>query len=259
MKIGLTAEVKWEVRALFKHVNLTGTGAGDGVLRGELNGHTLFLCLSGMEPSVAKARVSKFLDDYSPDVMISCGLAGALRSHLNVGDVIVQSPHPELVAIAEDALKSANVAYHVGPLVTVPKPVLSPVDRRELAARTDAIAADMESQIIAEFCRSRNIPCLALKGISDEIDDDLTPILGGFEVVHIPRIALRVLTHPGTWGLAARLARSSHRSATHLGRGVYEVISRIPESLDIDWNADELEVAVRPQTPHVGADFSQAT
>ena len=240
MKIGLTAEVWWEVRALFKRVNLVVHDAREGVWAGTYNGHSLRLCLSGMVPSVAHGRVERLLDDFRPDVMISCGLAGALQPHLVVGDLIVQSQRPDLVGIAESALRMAGVPFHVGSLVTVSRPVLSPVDRRALAERTNAIAVDMESQTIAGFCHERAIPCLALKGVSDGIDDDLTPILGGFEIVDIPRIALRVLMRPGTWGLAARLARSSYRSATHLGKGLCAVVSQLPDSIASDG-------AARPQ------------
>lgn len=234
MKIGLTAEVKWEVRALFKRVNLAVHDAGEGVWAGTVNGHALRLCLSGMVPSVAHVRVQRFLDDYRPDIMISCGLAGALQPHLAVGDLIVQSTRADLVAMAETALKDAGVPFHVGSLVTVSKPVLLPADRRALAERTKAIAVDMESQTIARFCQERSIPCLALKGVSDDIDDDLTPILGGFDIVHIPRIALRVVTRPGTWRLAARLARSSYRAATHLGKGLCAVVAQLPDSIAPD-------------------------
>lgn len=240
MKIGLTAEVWWEVRALFKRVNLVVHDAREGVWAGTYNGHSLRLCLSGMVPSVAHGRVERLLDDFRPDIMISCGLAGALQPHLVVGDLIVQSRRPDLVGIAESALQMAGVPFHVGSLVTVSRPVLSPVDRRALAERTNAIAVDMESQTIAGFCHERAIPCLALKGVSDGIDDDLTPILGGFEIVDIPRIALRVLMRPGTWGLAARLARSSYRSATHLGKGLCAVVSQLPDSIASDG-------AARPQ------------
>ena len=242
MKIGLTAEVKWEVRALFRRVNLVVHDAGEGIWAGTVNGHSLRLCLSGMVPSVAHVRVQRFLDDFRPDIMISCGLAGALKPHLIVGDLIVQSRRADLVALAESALKDAGVPYHVGSLVTVSKPVLSPVDRRALAERTKAIAVDMESQTIAGFCHERSIPCLALKGVSDDIDDDLTPILGGFEIVPLSpaeatRFSLRVLMRPGTWGLAARLARSSYRSATHLGKGLCAVVAELPDSIAADGDA----------------------
>jgi adenosylhomocysteine nucleosidase len=233
LKIGLAAEVKWEVRALFKHVDLVSIDPKEGTWSGTVNGHTLYLCLSGMIPSIAHARVERFLDAYAPDVMISCGLAGALRPYVKVGNLVVQSTDDALVASAESALTNAGIPFHVGPLVTVPKPILSPADRHELAGRTDAIAVDMESQTVAAFCRARGIPCLAMKGVSDGIDDDLTPILGGFDVVNIPLIALKVLVRPWTWPLAAHLARTSFRSATHLGKGLSALVLRLPETVPV--------------------------
>lgn len=60
--------------------------------------------------------------------------------------------------------------------------VLTPGTRKEFAAQTKAIAVDMESQTIAALCEKRGIPSLALKAISDGMDDDLSPILGGFDI-----------------------------------------------------------------------------
>lgn len=69
-----------------------------------------------------------------------------------------------------------------------------------------------------------------MKAVSDGLDDDLSPILGGFDIINIPRIAMRVVTKPHTWPLAARLARHSYRSATHLGHGVWAMLEHLSES-----------------------------
>ncbi len=224
MKIALVAEVKWEVREVCRRLKLDLLDARDEVWGATLNGHTVRLCLSGMVPEVAHERVPRFLDSARPDLMICSGLAGALRPHVKVGELVVQSEDEALLAMAERALKDSNIPFHVGPLVTVSKPVLTPDARRHLASRTPAIAVDMESQTIAALCRERGIPCLAMKGVSDGITDDLSPILGGFEIIHIPRIALRVLGCPNTWPLAARLARHSYVAADRLGHGVWATL-----------------------------------
>ncbi|MGZ8366650.1 MAG: phosphorylase family protein [Nitrospira sp.] len=80
---------------------------------------------------------------------------------------------------AQQALRQRNISFHIGPLVTVSQPILTPAARRALAVTSSAIAVDMESQTIAKLCRQRNIPCLAMKAVSDGLDDDLSPILGG--------------------------------------------------------------------------------
>jgi nucleoside phosphorylase len=225
MKIGLVAEVKWEVREVCRQLKLRLIDARDEIWGAEWNGHVIRLCLSGMVPAVAKERVDRFLDSQKLDLMICSGLAGALKQNIRIGDIIVQSTDLSLVNAAESALKARRIPFHSGPLVTVASPVLTPAARRELAKTSGAIAVDMESQTIARLCRERGIPCLAMKGVSDAIDDDLSPILGGFEIINIPRIALRVLSRPHTWPLAARLARHSYVAANHLGHGVWATLN----------------------------------
>ncbi len=229
MKIGLVAEVKWEVREVCRQLKLKRLDAHDPIWGAELSGHVIRLCLSGMVPAVAEKRVTRFLDSEKLDLMLCCGLAGAMRADIEVGSLIVQSADPSLVQAAETALKQRDIPYHVGPLVTVATPVLTSSARRELAATSGAIAVDMESQTIAGLCRERGIPCLAMKGISDSLDDDLSPILGGFEIIHIPRIALHVLWRPHTWPLAARLARHSYLAANRLGHGVWALLSQVSQ------------------------------
>jgi nucleoside phosphorylase len=227
MNIGLIAEVKWEVRDVCRRLQLRPIAPQDGLWGANLNGQCLRLCLSGMIPSIARERVHQFVEHHPLDLMICSGLAGALRPEIAVGDLIVQSNDPALVRIAEQALKDARVSFHVGPLVTVAKSVLTRAARQELAAQSQAIAVDMESQTIAALCQERRIPCLALKAVSDGLEDDLSPILGGFDIIHIPRIARRVLSRPATWPLAGRLARNSYLAAANLGYGVWAMLTRL--------------------------------
>jgi adenosylhomocysteine nucleosidase len=227
MKIGLVAEIKWEVREVCRRLKLQLLDARDEIWGAQLNGHTIRLCLSGMVPAIAKERVDRFLGSHNLDLMIGSGLAGALRPNIVVGDVVVQSADEGLTQVAGSALKERGIPFHVGPLVTVSSPVLTPGARRELALKSNAIAVDMESQTIAALCRERGIPFLAMKGVSDGVDDDLSPILGGFDIINIPRIAMRVVSRPSTWPLAARLARHSYVAADHLGQGVWATLTRI--------------------------------
>jgi len=227
VKIGLVAEVKWEVREVCRQLNMTLVDPDDQIWGAALNGHEVRLCLSGMIPKIAKERVTRFLDNHVPELMISCGLAGALSPKVLVGDLIVQSQDTTLSTHAGEVLKKRSISFHVGPLVTVSQPVLTPEARRKVSLSSQAIGVDMESQTIAELCRQRGIRCMAIKGVSDGIDDDLSPILGGFEIIHIPKIARHVLSSPSTWGLAMRIARQSYSAATNLGQGVWATLQAI--------------------------------
>jgi len=160
VRIGLVAEVKWEVREVCRQLHMTLVDRDDQIWGGALNGHDVRLCLSGMIPTIAKDRVTRFLDNHVPELMISCGLAGALSPKVLVGDLIVQSLDSSLSTHAEQVLSKRGMAFHVGPLVTVSKPVLTPEARREVFASSQAIGVDMESQTIAELCRQLKMTCL---------------------------------------------------------------------------------------------------
>ena len=126
MKIGLVAEVKWEVREVCRQLKMTLVDSDDQIWGAALNGHEVRLCLSGMIPTIAKDRVTRFLDTHNPEIMISCGLAGALSPKVLVGDLIVQSRDSSLSTHAEQTLSKRGISFHLGPLVTVAKPVLTP-------------------------------------------------------------------------------------------------------------------------------------
>lgn len=132
MKIGLVAEVKWEVREVCRQLKLRLLDARDEIWGAELNGNVIRLCLSGMVPAISKERVDRFLDSQRLDLMVCSGLAGALQPNIVVGDVVVQSADQGLTRAAESALKERELPYHVGPLVTVSSPVLTPKARRAL-------------------------------------------------------------------------------------------------------------------------------
>ena len=227
MNIGLVAEVRGEVRDVCRRLKLVPTNPDGEVWEADMNGHRIRLCLSGMIPSIARERVHQFVERHPLDLMICSGLAGAPRPGIAVGDLIVQSNDPAWVRIAEQTLKDAQLSFHVGPLVTVAKPVLTRATRQELAAQSQAIAVDMESQTIAALCGERRLPCLALKAVADGLEDDLAPILGGVDTIHIPRIAWRVLSRPSTWPLAGRLTRHSYLAATNLGHGVWATLTQL--------------------------------
>lgn len=110
MRIGLVAEVKWEVREVCRQLRLRRL-TESYLLRATLQGHDIRLCLSGMIPAIAKERVERFLDETKPDLMISSGLAGALKRHIVVGDVIVQSQDPALADLAAQALGTRGLPF----------------------------------------------------------------------------------------------------------------------------------------------------
>jgi adenosylhomocysteine nucleosidase len=63
----------------------------------------------------------------------------------------------------------------VGRLLTVDSLLREPAERRLLAEKHGAIAVDMESFAVAEACRASGVAFMAVRIISDAVDDELPP------------------------------------------------------------------------------------
>jgi len=105
--------------------------------------------------------------------IISFGVAGGLAPDLRPGDWIVasevlgshgsQPTHP----IWSRNLLETIPEVRYGPVVGVPGPLADPLAKRELHARTGAIAVDMESHIVAQFAAAHGMSFAVARVIVD--------------------------------------------------------------------------------------------
>ena len=51
-------------------------------------------------------------------------------------------------------------------------------EKQQLGRQHDALAVDMETFAVAEVCRERAVDFLAIRAISDAVDDELPPDIG---------------------------------------------------------------------------------
>jgi hypothetical protein len=205
---GLVAEVKWEVREVCRQLKVTSVDSPDEVLSATLNDHQIRLCLSGMIPAIARERVDHFLNEYHPDLVICSGLAGALRPSITVGDLIVHSEDSSLVGVAEQALTQIRLPFHVGPLVTVASPVLTPAAKQELAARSQAIAVD---KVFPSACPRRPHPAGRGRGVHIKLAPDTS---GKADADFLRHVAVSEFFrtvfqeyNATQWGSSSRIAR----------------------------------------------------
>ena len=133
---------------------------------------------SGPGRERAARAAHALIDGHRPGVVISAGFAGALDATLRRGDIVaadclVDESGRELTA--DRALLSAaeRRGARVGRLLTVDRVIRSVEEKLALGRKHAALAADMETLAVAEVCRDRQQPFLALRVINDAADDAL--------------------------------------------------------------------------------------
>jgi len=149
---------------------------------GKLAGREVVVIESGVGQKAAARATAEAIKFYRPKWVISAGFAGGLDEKLRRGHIVMAN---EVVNLAAERLAvglnldSQSLAgmkgLHVGGLLTVDAILREPAERRRLAEQHQAIACDMESFAIAETCRQQGTPCLAIRIISDAVDDELPP------------------------------------------------------------------------------------
>lgn len=175
----------------------------DGRGEGRLDGHDIRLAIAGIGKVNAAVTAAGLIRDFAPDCIISTGVAGALTSRFQMGDVAVgvQTAYHDvdcgsgnlpgqmqgfpqrfpsdasLIPFAKDILREAwkqtPGKYLEGLIVTGDQFVYAEDAPRILGKYPDALAVDMESAALAHTCFKFGVPFLSIRMISDVIAPDV--------------------------------------------------------------------------------------
>lgn len=145
---------------------------------GRLGGRPLVIAESGVGAKAAANATDDVIAVNKPDWIVSAGFAGALtegiqRGHVLMADDLVDA-HDNHLSVGfniASGVVQATRGLHLGRLLTIDRLIKSPDERRELGGRYGAAACDMETMSVAEACRRRQVRFLAVRVITDAVDD----------------------------------------------------------------------------------------
>ncbi len=183
--------------------------------------HHGWVAVSGIGPHNAMRAAERLLA-CGVARLANWGVAGALDASLAPGDVLI----PDRIRYARDdsgfatdaeacerlaAALSNTLRIHRGALWSTPQPVATRLEKQALAARSGALAVDMEAAPIAAVALRAKLPFVAVKAICDPAARELPAGIvraldgsdGGFSLRMLSAIALG---GPATWRAARRLA-----------------------------------------------------
>jgi len=161
-------------------------GHGFVVRQGGLKGRHVAVVRSGAGPEAASHAAEAILTGHQPQWVISAGFAGGLspelaRHDLVMADGLVDADGNRLaidLKVDPGSLEQTP-GVHVGRLLTVDRVLRLPQEKRSLWEKHQALAVDMESYAVAEVCRRRQVRFLAVRIITDAVDDKLPPDVEG--------------------------------------------------------------------------------
>jgi adenosylhomocysteine nucleosidase len=150
------------------------------VRQGGLKGRNVVVIRSSGGRRAAAEATETLILGHRPKWVISAGFAGALQPELCRHDLVMADSlvdtagHQLSVDLRVDPASLARTpGVHVGRLLTADRIVCLPEEKRALGQQHQALAVDMESYAVAEVCQKTQTRFLAIRIISDPVEEQL--------------------------------------------------------------------------------------
>jgi len=225
-RLGIVVAMRDEAKTLTKHDLSIGQTieVHEGVL----------VHLSGVGRKRA-TRAARSLLNRGATALLSWGTAGGLVPGLAAGSLVV----PKSVMGSDSSLFPVDPSWHERlrgrlegridlrseTLIESPTVLMTPEEKRALADRTGAVAVDMESAAVAFTAEQAGLPFVALRVISDTLDQTLpSSVLSAYDKsghLKMWRLLRGLVQHPEEllgWMRLAKSHRKARRTLTGIAR-----------------------------------------
>lgn len=215
--IGIIGAMDEEVSQIVEVMQVTETyeRASMTFKKGTLNGKDVVIVRSGIGKVNAAVCTQILVDHFNVDYVINTGIAGSLKSEIDIADVVLSSdvlhhdmdatgfgypmgqiPRMEvlsfqaderLIQLGQAACKkaAANIGVHVGRVVSGDQFISDKEVKNRIIKNFDGYCTEMEGAAIAQTAYLNKVPFLILRAISDKADDSATMDYPTFEAMAI--------------------------------------------------------------------------
>jgi adenosylhomocysteine nucleosidase len=215
-------------------------GHGFTVRTGGLKGRGVAIVVTGHGQSAARRGAAALISGHRPRWIISAGFAGGLLPQVARGDIVmanaVLGEQGERLAIDLHLPQSDPLTkgVHAGPLLTLDRIVRTAAEKKSLGEKHGAIAVDMESLAVAQLCQQEKQRFLAIRAITDALDDELPRdverlLKKDTLAKRLGSAAGSVVRRPSAAKDLWKLRESAITAAVRLAKFLEGVIAQLPE------------------------------
>ena len=226
MVIGIMGAMPEEVDQLCARLSEVTVEEYGGVCyhRGSLAGRQAVVCCAGMGKANAAATTQVLITKYGAEKIIFSGIAGNMTSKIGIGDVVIgqtvlyhdadmdmldQNPpyldeypgDPALIAAAQAACAQAGVKAIAGRIATGDRFVGDTETKRRIEAACHPDCVEMEGAAVSQIAAKNGVPCVILRAMSDNADED------GYEVLVVRDFSIKEYVATATRIVAAMIER----------------------------------------------------
>lgn len=206
--IGLIGAMAMEVETLLSKLESPQEQEIAGIVftQGKLSGVPCVVAQCGPGKVNAAVCGEIMMQRFTPRMLLNLGVAGGIGPQVKIGDIVlgthcvqhdmdttsagdkkgevflrrgaeslgvVEFPcDPKAVEVLTRCGESLGMGVHTGPIATGDLFVADPVKCQEIGGAFSALACEMEGAAVAQVCFMHSIPCVVLRAISDNANDE---------------------------------------------------------------------------------------
>ncbi len=187
------------------------------------NRSNVTILFTGIGKKNAENAVRKFLEHNSPDLVLTCGFAGALKPDLILGAVLFATEDDGLGKRVEKAGATSAKFFCANRMA------ITETEKKKIYRESGADAVEMESEAIQFVCREKRIPSATLRVISDTAEEDLPLDFNELSKpdlnLHYGKLAWAIAKSPRKIGALLRLQKRCRFAAEQLAKVLLKIIS----------------------------------
>ena len=215
---------------------------GDGFVacHGGLAGRHLISIRSGTGRQAARRATEALISGHEPKWVISAGFAGGLHPELKRHDILMADDLVDLdgnrlsVDLKVDPAALAHTpGVRLGALLTADRIIRLPDEKRALGDKHHAMAVDMETFEVAQVCRRSKVRFMAVRVITDGVDDELPPDVEHLmeqqtSVRKLGAVVGTVINRPGSVKDMYNLKENALLASDRLAKFLASMIGQLP-------------------------------
>jgi adenosylhomocysteine nucleosidase len=242
----IVGALKDEISELKGQLKVTQTYHQDGAhfFQGELAQRPVIVGYTGISVTATRAGLTALSERVPVCAVIGVGYAGALVDGLDTGHLVLPreicretegqagpifAVDGDIFTASRRALSSESFVSE-GRLVTVEQARTDAAQKRAAARTFGAVAVDMESAGLAEFCCEQSIPFLVLRAVLDPVHTtvpDPAAFLDRSKRISKRKVASYVMRRPQAVRELSTLAANAKRARQSLNKAIPNIVSEI--------------------------------
>jgi adenosylhomocysteine nucleosidase len=208
--IVIAAALPEEIKPLIKRLEgpITHQLEGFNFLQGQIDNKRVLLAISGVGRNNSHIMTKILVKNFPLSLIISTGTAGALQAHLQPGDIVVADQlfisksddkknckahdivkkavsvcqvEKALIQMSLKALEATQLRYIIGSFITVDMAITHISEKCTLGNNLNCLAVEMESSAIAKIAEDEGLAFLAIRSISDSMQDNIDKAIQLYE------------------------------------------------------------------------------